>query len=236
MTSSSFIPVLFPLVKRTQSRVWPVPERTNRNPVLVTKFFPLLSSCWFSWVISSKLEPTSLHSRCRNNLMEVSTWMRCTGTLILTGSLKDILVRRYRVMYGFPRAESSITLHSIFIVHICKIRLLQPRIDGWGVLKERYMDRTWAGKTSRTCFPQVLFPSPLPVSLDAPYHGAPLKTKFGASWKTVALGHHFQRACVPLLGYWDAPDELQTDPYKAFSHFYESLLGCSMDYNFSRMS
>ena len=98
------------------------------------------------------------------------------------------------------------------------------------------MDRTWAGKTSRTCFPQVLFPSPLSVSQDAPYHGAPLKTKLGASWKTVVLGHHFQRACVPLLGYWDAPDELQTDPYKAFSHFYESLLGCSTDYNFSRMS
>lgn len=96
-------------------------------------------------MISSKLEQTALHSRCRNSFMEEGTWMRCTGKLILPGSLKGIIVLRFGVMDGFPRAESSVTLHNIIIVHIYKICLLQPGIYGWGVLEakvELEQDRT----------------------------------------------------------------------------------------------
>ena len=50
--------------------------------------------------------------------------------LILPGSLKDIIVLRFGVMDGFPRTESSVTLHNIVIVHICKICFLQPGIYG----------------------------------------------------------------------------------------------------------
>ena len=97
-------------------------------------------------MISSKLEQTALHSRCRNSFMEESTWMRGTEMLILPGSLKDIIVLRFGVMDGFPRTESSVTLHNIVIVHICKICFLQPGIYGWGVLGakvELEQDRTW---------------------------------------------------------------------------------------------
>lgn len=88
-------------------------------------------------MISSKLEQTTLHSWCRNSFMEESTQKRCTGMLILPGSLKDITVLRFEVMDGYPRAKSSVTLHNIVVVCICKICLLQPGVYGWGVLIPR---------------------------------------------------------------------------------------------------
>lgn len=97
-------------------------------------------------MISSKLEQTTLHSWCRNSFMEESTQKRCTGMLILPGSLKDITVLRFEVMDGYPRAKSSVTLHNIVVVCICKICLLQPGVYGWGVLEakvELEQDRTW---------------------------------------------------------------------------------------------
>ena len=160
-------------------------------------------------MISSKLEQTALHSRCRNSFMEESTWMRCTGMLIIPGSLKDIIVLRFGVMDGFPKAESSVTLHNIIIVHICKICLLQPGIYGWGVLEakvELEQDRTWVeleqGKQIEHIFAGSLS--------DLPGHTLPWCTTRDRTQTFLedCGPRHFQRACVTLLGYRHGLDEL----------------------------
>lgn len=56
--------------------------------------------------------------------------MRSPGKLTTPGSLKNISVLRLGLMDGFQRAESSRTLHGVFIVHICRACLLQLKIDG----------------------------------------------------------------------------------------------------------
>lgn len=93
-------PVLFLFVKRSLSTIWPVPKRTCKNRVSITKSFPLRHSCWFSWVVPSGSEPTSCHNRCRHCPMEESSWLGVLGSWFL-GRLENILGLRHGVMDGF---------------------------------------------------------------------------------------------------------------------------------------